>query len=138
MQKQFANVDLGNTVPHTRDPLHACSFGFQLFLVRYIYPFLCHNLSCDNVAKSIILILKKFWSPDSCLFTENLNSYILVALDIKISDIQITFSVFTVIVLFWIWIIFQWKDEFGIYFFCYSLKYSPVSMNTSQSETQRG
>ena len=41
-------------------------------------------------------------------------------------------------VLFSIWIILQWKNEFNIYFSSYSFKHSPVSMRSSLSETQRG
>ena len=84
MQKQFADVDLNNTVPHTRDPLHA-----QSFLVRCL-PFLCDNLSCDNpksIARKNSFTKNTIWSPDSSFFAENLNSYILIALNIKVSDI---------------------------------------------------
>ena len=65
MQKQFADVDLNNTVPHTRDPLHA-----QSFLVRCL-PFLCDNLSCDNpksIARKNSFTKNTIWSPDSSFF----------------------------------------------------------------------
>ena len=60
-KKQFANLALGNTVPHTQDPLHACSFGSQSLLVRYI-PFSLiilavislQSLSCRNSTKKAL------------------------------------------------------------------------------------
>ena len=85
MQKQFADVDLNNTVPHTRDPLHA-----QSFLVRCL-PFF-YVITLAVITQSLLhgktaLPRIRFDHLIVVFFAENLNSYILIALNIKVSDI---------------------------------------------------